>query len=571
MALRDDILDRLNIIDLVSKYVDLKKVGKNRVGLCPFHREKSPSFTVAEDKQIFKCFGCGKGGNAITFHMEIERIEFRDSIQELARQTNVDIQQYQKDPEKSAQEKTAREKFKVLNRRAQSWFLSHFPWTIAETYVKDARKLTDDTIKTFGLWYAPDSHYELTNYLKDKGFTPDDMAKAGIAKQSSWGELYAFFRDRLTFPIHNHMGIAVGFGARALHDEQTPKYLNTTETVLYNKSKILYGLDKAKQRLSEFGALIIVEGYMDVIALHQYGLPVWVATCGTALTSEHAKLLRRHTETIYFAFDGDSAGFEASIRWLKICYSEELYPRIITLPDWYKDIDEYLTGAGEQITIETLHTMSHDWFHHIVAHLKQDLDATNPVERKKLQQICFWLLNTVEDYSILMMYLEQLATTLNTTPEILLKQYKSFLWSQKTRRPYHEDQQEEKRSDTDDEQIRIGALLYDGFLEWSIMMKHPSAEALTEDIAILKQLTEFGKDSLITQIILLQPVDEKNQESLLAMQLRRENQRGDQAVDKQVVMTHRLFKTYLHKVVRQLLKSSALNAQQKQDLMRIRI
>jgi len=571
MSLRDDILDRINIVDLVTRYVDLKKVGKNWVWLCPFHREKSPSFTVAEDKQIFKCFWCGKWWNAITFHMEAERIEFWDSIQELAKESWVDIKQYQKDPEKSAQENTAREKFKVLNKRTQSWFQTHFEGSSAQEYSLNKRKLTPETIKTFGIGFAPDSHYDLTNYLKEKWFTADDMTKAWVAKLNSWGELYAFFRERLTFPIHNHMGAVVWFGARALHEDQTPKYLNTTETPLYNKSKILYWLDKAKQRLNEFGAMIIVEWYMDVIALHQYGLPVGIATCGTALTTEHAKLLRRHWDTLYFAFDWDKAWFEASIRWLKVCYQEELYPRIVQIPEGYKDIDEYLTNSWEQVTMDTIRSMSTDWLPYILQELVKKFDPSNPVERKKIQVVMFDLLNSIEDYSILMMYLEQMAQAFNTTQEVLLKQYKTFLWSKKRRAPYQAKKEEEETPGYDQEEMRIGALLYNWFMDTSPMMKHPTAEILKEDVGILKQLSEFSLESVISQMLMLQPVPDTVKEHLLEMQLRREKQRGEESLDKQVMTTHRLVKSYLHKAVRQLLKSSSLSTEQKQALMRIRV
>lgn len=504
--------------------------------------------------------------------MEAERIEFWDSIQELAKDTGVDIKQYQKDPEKSSQESSAREKFKVLNKRTQARFQSHFGWSIAQDYIVNKRKLTEKTINTFGLWYALDSHYDLTNYLKEKWFTAEDMTKAWVAKLSSWGELYSFFRDRLTFPIHNHMGVVVWFGARALHDEQSPKYLNTTETALYNKSKILYGLDKAKQRLNEFGALIIVEWYMDVIALHQYGLPVGIATCGTALTTEHAKLLRRHSETLYFAFDGDKAWFEATIRGLKVCYQEELYPRVITIPEWFKDIDEYLTWSGEQVTMETVRGMSTDWLPFVLKSLMQSLDPSNPVERKKIQASMFELLNSIEDYSILMMYLEQVAQSLNTTQEVLLKQYKIYLGSKKTRTPYNPDSDEaDSPSGFDPEMMRIWCLLYNWFLESTEMMKHSTADLLREDIAILKQLSEFSTDTVVTQLLMLQPVPDDVKEQLLEMQLRREKQRGEESSDKQIMTTHRLLKSYLHKSVRQLLKSSSLSADQKQALMRIRV
>ena len=168
MSLRDDVLDKTDIVDLVSKYVQLKKAGKNRAGLCPFHKEKTPSFTVAEDKQIFKCFGCGKGGNAITFHMEIEKTDFRDTMKILAHDAHIDIAQYEKDPEQVAAKKESKEKFKLLNKRNQKLFQENFVGSVAEEYVTKARKLSQTTIDAFGLGYAPDSHYDLITKLKSK-------------------------------------------------------------------------------------------------------------------------------------------------------------------------------------------------------------------------------------------------------------------------------------------------------------------------------------------------------------------------------------------------------------------
>lgn len=348
-VLREDVLNRIDIIDLISRYTSLKKVGKNWVGICPFHKEKTPSFTVAEDKQIFKCFGCGKGGNAITFHMEIEKIDFWDSLQLLAKEANIDISTYQHDPVASAQGTELREKIKRINKQTQAFFVhANTPNSVGYHYCTDERKLSQETMTMFGIGYAPDSHYDLIRHLNNHGRSGADVVAAGIGKQGSSGDLYASFKHRVTFPIFDHIGNIVGFGARALSAEQTPKYLNTPETALYDKSSVLYGLYQAKNYLRDFPFLILVEGYMDVVALHQAGLPIGVAPCGTALTQPQLKLLKRHTDHIIFSFDNDSAGREATLRALKVAYSSDVFPRILAIPTQFKDVDEW-SRAGDSI------------------------------------------------------------------------------------------------------------------------------------------------------------------------------------------------------------------------------
>lgn len=560
MALRDDVLSRLDIVDLVWKYVQLKKTGKNRSGLCPFHKEKTPSFTVAEDKQIFKCFGCGKWWNAITFHMEIERLDFWDSIQYLAKEVNVDIAEYQRDPEKSKQEKSEKEKVKLINKRMQSLFSMKFDWSKAKSYCVEKRKLTPETIKKFGLWFAPDSHYELINHLKDKWFTTGDLTKAWVARVGSSGDPYAFFRNRLTFPIHNHIGTVVWFGARALEAEQSPKYLNTTETPLYDKSKILYGLDKAKARIKDFWALIIVEWYMDVIALHQYWLPVGIATCGTALTAEHIKLIRRNSETLIFWFDNDKAWFAATLRWLKMAYEQDLFPRILSLPEWVKDIDEYLTNKWWTTTIEEIQAMSDEWFTVVLQRLKKAHDIANPVGRKKFQATVFELLRSVQDYGIFMMYMEQLATALTTSAQQLVKQYKQYI-SQKKMPSYKKP---EKTKPETDYGMLAAALAYNNFLQTS---KYTS-ETILKETDRIQQLTNFLTDHIVTKVVTGTSNDQETQ-ALLEHQMLRETQRWDLPHDKVIHMVEWFMVKYVRDLKRVVLKHPSVSAEDKAKVLKI--
>lgn len=292
--------------------------------------------------------------------MEIEKIDFWDSLQLLAKEANLDITTYQNDPVANAQGQELREKIKRMNKQTQAFFVaSATPTSLGYQYCTDKRKLTPETMQTFGIGYAPDSHYDLIRHLNNYGRSGQDIISAGLGKQGTSGDLYGSFKQRVTFPIHDHIGNVVGFGARALLAEQTPKYLNTPETPLYDKSSVLYGLFQAKNHLRDYPFLILVEGYMDVVALHQAGLPIGVAPCGTALTLPQLKLLKRHTDHLILSFDNDTAGWEATLRALKVAYSSDIFPRILAIPPQYKDIDEWSssgTSIAELIADPTKYT-----------------------------------------------------------------------------------------------------------------------------------------------------------------------------------------------------------------------
>lgn len=426
--LSDDLLYHTNIVSLVEKYVSLRKVGRNRTGLCPFHKEKSPSFTVAEDKQIYKCFWCGKGWNAISFLMEIERIDYRDAAKILAHDANIDLSKYDRkrgEQDISAHEEK-REDLKTLNKEAEQRFSQQLIGSIWEEYLREQRKLSQKTIEIFGLWFAPDNH-SFVQAMKEKWYQGEQLIQAWLVRAQANNEYSSFFRKRIMFPIWDHIGNVVGFAGRALSADDMPKYLNISETPLYDKSKLLYGMHIAKTHLKEYWSLIIVEWYMDVIALYDAGLAIWVATCGTALTPQHAKLLKRHSDRITFSFDTDSAGFEATIRGLKIAYEHELYPSILTLPPGFKDIDEYVHSDQDYKNYLLDPNSRQDGFLFVIKKLTEQYNIKNPVERKKVQNICFDLLITLQDYSIMMMYIEQLAHVLSTSQESLFQQFKVYL------------------------------------------------------------------------------------------------------------------------------------------------
>ena len=262
----DDILHSTDIVDIVGKYVPLKKAGSNFSGCCPFHNEKTPSFMVSPTKQIFKCFGCGKGGNVLTFMQEIEKIDFRDAVKELAKMQHIDLEKYDTSLKKNAAESDEKGKLKRIHTLAQNFFrenLQNHPE--AQQYLQEVRKLSPELIERFGIGYAPESYYELVQRLRTKGFNDNDILEASLAKRNANGEIYAFFRNRITFPIADTMGNIVGFSARVLNPEDKPKYLNSAEHKAFEKSKLLYGLNFAKNYIREQQKLIVVEGQMDVL------------------------------------------------------------------------------------------------------------------------------------------------------------------------------------------------------------------------------------------------------------------------------------------------------------------
>lgn len=560
-ALREQILDSIDIVDLVQRYVAMKKWWKNWIGLCPFHKENSPSFTVAEDKQIFKCFGCGKWWNAITFFMEIERLDYWDAVQHLAKDLNIDIKEYTRNPEKQEKAASEKEKHKLMMRRSQRFFLDSRAHSSAQIYSVEKRELSEKVISDFSLGYAPNSHYDLIQHLTGKGFTAQDIVQWSIGKQWSNGDTYAFFRHRLMFPIHNHMWDIVGFGARALDPDQNPKYLNSSGTPLYDKSKVLYGLHHAKPHLSQYKSLIVVEWYMDVIALAQYGLPIGIATCGTSLTPDHIKLVRRHAETIYLAFDNDSAGFDATMRAMKLCYGSDLFPKIITLPEWSKDLDEYLHVHAWEDVFEQVKSLATDGWSEIANRLQARYDLDNPVLRKKALHLFFELLHAIQDYTIFTMYLDQLSTLFKTDGRLMLKQYKLFLQKDPAGknlwRRWREEQSTPPSHPSETQLIQAG--LVDEFFE-----SHVEYEKIEW---LLMQCLELDGHQKIQQF---NPEQfEQDNEISKETQLRWEHQWEGSAIDKKTATVIRILQKRLNTTKRHVLKRSDLSGEQKQEVLNI--
>ena len=347
MAFPPSFLDELSIRnpieEVVGQYVNLKRSGSNLFGLCPFHGEKTASFSVAPDKGIYYCFGCHKGGSVINFQMEIEGLSYPDAVRALAKRVGMEVPEDEQYQSRYRQQ----ERLWALHKEAARFFHSQLMAPEGAEALKYAlgRGMPKSTIINFGIGYAPDSWTSLVDALRKKGYTDEELKESGLVTVSQKnGRIFDRFRDRLMFPIIDVRGNVIGFGGRIMkNDPNAAKYLNSPETLIFNKRKNLFGLNVAKK--SKLGYLILVEGYMDAIALHQYGFDCAVASLGTSLTEEHAVLLSRYTENVVLIYDGDTAGQRAAQRAIPMLEKAGLSIKVLTLKD-AKDPDEYLKKFG---------------------------------------------------------------------------------------------------------------------------------------------------------------------------------------------------------------------------------
>ena len=342
----EEIKSRVDIVELASEYLTLKKAGRNFIGLCPFHQEKTPSFTVNRDKQIFYCFGCGEGGNVITFLMKIADKTFPEAIKDLAEKTGVVLPPMPSGKE-GRQKDSLKESIINLNLRAAQHFnrnLSSGAGKVAREYLQN-RSISEETIKQFRLGFVPDTWRSLTDYIESNGSSLKLAEQAGLVIAGKEGNYYDRFRGRLIFPIENIFGEIVAFGGRVM-EKGEPKYLNSPESPVYIKGKNLYGLNKTKEEIRKKGFALIVEGYFDLISLWNAGIGNVVATLGTALTREHLELLRRYTIEVVALFDPDEAGRKALDRSLELFLSMRMRARALILPEGC-DPDDYIKKHGK--------------------------------------------------------------------------------------------------------------------------------------------------------------------------------------------------------------------------------
>jgi DNA primase len=342
------IVSRIDIIEIINSFVKLRKRGTNYIGLCPFHNEKTPSFTVSPSKEIYKCFGCGRSGNTITFLMEHEKLSYVEALKWLAAKYNVEIEEKETSPEYKAQQQTA-DSLYIINNFAQQFFSdklfnSEEGIDIGLGYLKE-RGFREDIIKKFQLGYNPDARDLFAKAAIEQQFNKELLQKSGLVVSRDNG-LQDNYRGRIIFPIHSQTGKISGFGARLIRkNDKAPKYINTPENDIYVKSKILYGLWFARQAIDKNDECLLVEGYTDVISLHQAGIENAVASGGTSLTPEQLRLIKKYTSNLTILYDGDAAGVKAALRGLDLALEEGLNVKLALLPN-NDDPDSYINNYG---------------------------------------------------------------------------------------------------------------------------------------------------------------------------------------------------------------------------------
>ena len=370
----EEVRSRNDIVDVISSYVKLQKKGSSYFGLCPFHNEKSPSFSVSRGKQMYYCFGCGAGGNVFTFLMEYENYTFQEALKYLADKAGVELPQ----TEYSAQAKERADLKAILleiNKIAAQYFYVQLKSSKGEaglSYLK-RRELSDDTIKAFGLGYSNKYSDDLYRYLKERGYKDEMIAKAGLISIDERHGAHDKFWNRVMFPIMDVNSRVIGFGGRVMGDAK-PKYLNSPETLIFDKSRNLYGLNRARSTRKPY--FLLCEGYMDVISLHQAGFTNAVASLGTALTPGHASLIKRYVKEVYLTYDSDEAGTKAALRAIPILKDVGITAKIIRMEP-YKDPDEFIKNLGAEAFEERI-GRARNGFMFSLEVLERDYDMHSP-------------------------------------------------------------------------------------------------------------------------------------------------------------------------------------------------
>ena len=402
-----------DIVDVISQYVHLKRSGRNYFGLCPFHNEKSPSFSVSPDKQIFHCFGCGVGGNVITFVSQIEGLNFVETVQMLAERANIQLPTLQNNGD--TQREILKDKVYKVNEFAAEYYHQNLykpQAKMAQEYVKK-RQLTNETLKSFRIGFSG-KFDELYQELKKQGFQEQEILESGLVNKNERGQYIDRYRNRLMFPICDARGRVIAFGGRVL-DDSKPKYINSPENVVYSKGRHLFGLNVAKK--GDTKKILIVEGYMDVISLHQRGITNVVASLGTALTEQQGWLLRKNSEQIILSFDSDEAGIKAKLRSIEILQNMGCDLRVLQL-EGAKDPDEYILKYGN-MRFQNAVDKAFSVVEFKVKILKKELDLDNTNDKIKFLNEIAKLISKVDNTMEREVYIEKIAKEYDISKEAI--------------------------------------------------------------------------------------------------------------------------------------------------------
>ncbi len=427
----DRIFEAAEISDVVGEFVTLRKRGVNLLGLCPFHNEKTPSFTVSPAKGIYKCFGCGKGGNSVNFIMEHESLTYPEALKWLAKKYNIDIVE-EEETEEQKQLKDDRESMMIASSFAQKYF-TRYLWdenegrTIGLSYLRE-RGIRDEIIKNFDLGFCPDGKDIFTQAAQKEGYKIDYLEKTGLTiKRDDW--IRDRFAGRVMFPIHNIAGRVIAFGGRTLKDDKKiAKYLNSPESEIYHKSRILYGIFQAKRDITRLDKCYLVEGYTDVIALHQAGITNVVASSGTALTSDQIRLIKRFSQNITIIYDGDAAGIKASLRGIDLVLEEGMNVKVLLLPEG-EDPDSFsksMSSSELQAYIEEHET---DFIRFKTQLLLKDT-KNDPVGKARLITDIVRSISMIPDTITRSVYIQECSRLMNVDEDILYTEVRKIKFRQ---------------------------------------------------------------------------------------------------------------------------------------------
>lgn len=437
----EEIKSKIDIVTLVSEYVDLKKTGRNYKGLSPFKSENTPSFVVSPDKEIAYCFATNQGGDIFEFYQLVENVSFKEAVQALAEKTGVVLDNFNYSKEESSKDRKLKEDLYEIHKIAASFFMNNL-WNPEDKVAKslleylDKRGITSETIRKYKIGYAGAKSDELSLFLLKQGFSRESLVASGVsyAKGTDLGRLQDRFRERLIIPIADGNGRVVAFGGRIIRDDQNPKYLNSPETDIYKKNKILFGFDLAKQSIRQEEKVIVVEGYFDQIACYQAGIQNVVAVSGTALTNGHLRLLKRFAHEVVLCFDSDNAGQQAMLRSSEIAYEEGLNVKVLSISGGYKDPAESLQ-SGETFRDDVEN--SYDFHDYVLKNYFLNIPEESrysPSNVNKFLELIFPVLHKVESFITKDVVLRQLASKLRVKVDVLYAELKRYDDSQKSRK-----------------------------------------------------------------------------------------------------------------------------------------
>jgi len=497
----ESIREAADIVDVISQYVSLKKVGRNYQGLCPFHQEKTPSFVVSHEKQLFHCFGCGVGGNVFTFVMKYENLSFVEAARGLAERYGIHV------PETSRSgDDMRRDALYDVNAVAQEFYHRLLEegddGQIAHTYLKD-RGISRITWADYGVGYAPRRWDALVRHLKGKGVDIKDAEAVGliIPKRGGW---YDRFRHRIMFPIRDAQGRVIGFGGRTLEDRDSPKYLNSPESFLYRKGRSLYGMDVARQHIiKEGGKVCVVEGYFDLLSMVQKDVKNIVATLGTALTPEHVRLLRRFATDCYFLFDGDEAGKKATVNAVTMCMREDLFSTVVPLPKGL-DPDAY---CRKGLSVAELLTRAVPGVEYCMKVMTEGLDLKDPRGKRQAVEALVPLLLQIPDGVTRDVYFKRLADVTGVSEEVV-RQTSHRMRQRRTARLQND--------------VIPGVRISPEKKLVQMMLNYPEVVTRVRDAGVIKEIQSQELKTIAQAIITLQESDHAMSLDRLSLQLKDE-------------------------------------------------